>query len=237
VRRLLLLAVTAYSGAATPPVTTNTGAPLAAVPSAPDEDGDWIEGAADRCPAQAEDYDVWEDEDGCPDPDDDHDGVPDEVDGCPYTPGTSAGDACPDGCVFVTNTADCILDTLAFVGSPHEEAGYEELVEELARYPEVLEVTLAGSWFAPETPADARPRLEHARDRLRAHGWPERIAIVLGAPTQAAGPDLASAIHARITRQRFALDSKFRQVVACSRSAGPIIRPAKADYRCKGIYP
>ena len=37
----------------------------------------------DRCPELAEDIDGFEDEDGCPDPDNDGDGVPDLQDDCP----------------------------------------------------------------------------------------------------------------------------------------------------------
>ena len=44
-----------------------------------DELGDWT----DLCPAEAEDLDDWQDEDGCPEPDNDGDGIPDEFDPTP----------------------------------------------------------------------------------------------------------------------------------------------------------
>jgi hypothetical protein len=47
----------------------------------PDHDLDGLENAWDRCPDLPEDADAFEDEDGCPDPDNDGDGVPDGKDG------------------------------------------------------------------------------------------------------------------------------------------------------------
>ncbi|MFO8072015.1 MAG: hypothetical protein R6V85_09095 [Polyangia bacterium] len=64
-------------------------------PVLPDEDGDGIRGARDECPLMAEDYDGFEDEDGCPDLDNDEDGFPDDEDACPDKPAESFSD---DGC-------------------------------------------------------------------------------------------------------------------------------------------
>ena len=63
-----------------------------------DFDGDGIYGKRDQCPQDAEDYDGFEDFDGCPDPDNDGDGVPDDQDRCDNTPqGVEVGeDGCPD---------------------------------------------------------------------------------------------------------------------------------------------
>jgi outer membrane protein OmpA-like peptidoglycan-associated protein len=53
-----------------------------------------------KCPAQAEDKDGFEDADGCPDLDNDTDGIPDAKDKCPGEPETKNGidddDGCPD---------------------------------------------------------------------------------------------------------------------------------------------
>lgn len=46
-----------------------------------DSDGDGLEDGVDPCPEQAEDRDGFQDEDGCPEPDNDGDGVPDAQDG------------------------------------------------------------------------------------------------------------------------------------------------------------
>ncbi|PIE65930.1 MAG: hypothetical protein CSA24_01435, partial [Deltaproteobacteria bacterium] len=48
-----------------------------------DPDGDGIRGEQDRCPYEAEDFDRFQDEDGCADPDNDSDGVRDAADSCP----------------------------------------------------------------------------------------------------------------------------------------------------------
>ncbi|HXU63569.1 MAG TPA: hypothetical protein VN962_17845, partial [Polyangia bacterium] len=54
----------------------------------------------DNCPNAAEDADGFQDEDGCPDPDNDKDGIPDASDKCPTQPETLNGikddDGCPD---------------------------------------------------------------------------------------------------------------------------------------------
>jgi len=42
-----------------------------------------------------EDIDNWSDEDGCPDPDNDSDGIPDTVDECPNEPGDRSRNGCP----------------------------------------------------------------------------------------------------------------------------------------------
>ena len=72
-------------------------------PGMGDRDGDGIKDDVDKCPDDPEDYDGFEDEDGCPDPDNDKDGIPDELDACPNEPETFNGykdeDGCPDGVV------------------------------------------------------------------------------------------------------------------------------------------
>jgi len=60
-----------------------------------DRDGDGIPDSVDRCPDEPEDYDGFQDDDGCPDPDNDNDGVPDAQDRCPNTPGPAENAGCP----------------------------------------------------------------------------------------------------------------------------------------------
>ncbi|NIS32224.1 MAG: hypothetical protein GWO04_20720 [Actinobacteria bacterium] len=60
--------------------------------------------AVDDCPYEAETVNTYLDEDGCPEPDRDDDGIPDDVDNCPDDPnpdqadldGDGEGDACDD---------------------------------------------------------------------------------------------------------------------------------------------
>jgi len=69
-------------------------------PNIGDRDGDGIKDDVDKCPDDPEDFDGFEDEDGCPDPDNDRDGIPDVDDKCPNDPETKNGfqdeDGCPD---------------------------------------------------------------------------------------------------------------------------------------------
>ncbi|MEM6929851.1 MAG: OmpA family protein [Myxococcota bacterium] len=64
-------------------------------PTPDDSDGDRIDNDDDRCPEAPEDRDGFEDRDGCPDPDNDEDGIPDDEDECPNQAGRQ--DGCPDG--------------------------------------------------------------------------------------------------------------------------------------------
>jgi len=69
-------------------------------PSTGDRDGDGIMDDVDKCPDNPEDFDDFEDKDGCPDPDNDKDGIPDVDDKCPNVPENFNGfqdkDGCPD---------------------------------------------------------------------------------------------------------------------------------------------
>ncbi|MEM7448060.1 MAG: OmpA family protein [Myxococcota bacterium] len=69
-------------------------------PSIGDRDGDGYRDDIDRCPDNPEDFDGFEDEDGCPEPDNDQDGILDLDDECPLIPedfdGVSDEDGCPD---------------------------------------------------------------------------------------------------------------------------------------------
>src|SRR5262249_58026703 len=60
-------------------------------PSIGDRDGDGIKDDIDKCPDDPEDHDDFEDDDGCPDPDNDRDGILDVDDKCPNEPETNNG--------------------------------------------------------------------------------------------------------------------------------------------------
>ena len=68
------------------------------VDSFTDRDNDRHLAMMDACPDEAEDFDGFEDADGCPEPDNDGDGVPDETDACPLEPEDLDGIADEDGC-------------------------------------------------------------------------------------------------------------------------------------------
>jgi outer membrane protein OmpA-like peptidoglycan-associated protein len=67
-------------------------------PSIGDRDGDGYKDDQDQCPDEPEDFDGFEDEDGCPDPDNDRDGILDVDDRCPNVPEDRDGDEDEDGC-------------------------------------------------------------------------------------------------------------------------------------------
>jgi outer membrane protein OmpA-like peptidoglycan-associated protein len=76
----------------------------------PDDDGDGLVDAQDRCPGVAEDRDGFEDADGCPDPDNDRDGVLDGADRCPLVAEDFDLWEDADGCPDPDNDRDGILD-------------------------------------------------------------------------------------------------------------------------------
>ena len=83
-------------------------------PSIGDRDGDGYRDDEDQCPDQPEDFDHFQDQDGCPDPDNDQDGILDHDDQCPMTPEDRDGDHDEDGCPDRDNNdrdGDGILDS------------------------------------------------------------------------------------------------------------------------------
>jgi outer membrane protein OmpA-like peptidoglycan-associated protein len=82
-------------------------------PEVLDRDGDGIPDDVDKCPDEPEDFDGFEDEDGCPDPDNDKDGIPDVADKCPNEPETVNGvddeDGCPDEAPIVVKENRILL--------------------------------------------------------------------------------------------------------------------------------
>ncbi len=75
-----------------------------------DKDHDRIKDDVDKCPEVPEDYDGFEDFDGCPDMDNDKDGVPDKKDKCPNSPEDLDGFEDADGCPEADNDKDGIPD-------------------------------------------------------------------------------------------------------------------------------
>ena len=75
-----------------------------------DKDGDGIKDNVDKCPSEPEDKDGFQDEDGCPDPDNDGDGIPDITDKCPMEPEDKDGFQDEDGCPDLDNDGDGLSD-------------------------------------------------------------------------------------------------------------------------------
>ncbi|MCO4772184.1 MAG: OmpA family protein, partial [Deltaproteobacteria bacterium] len=76
-----------------------------------DRDKDGLNDKEDPCPDDAEDVDMFEDEDGCPDLDNDADGIADELDECPIDAEDKDTFEDADGCPDFDNDGDNILDT------------------------------------------------------------------------------------------------------------------------------
>ena len=92
-----------------------------------DYDGDGITGDNDLCPDEAEDFDGYQDEDGCPDIDNDGDGIPDVKDKCPNEAEDFDGYQDEDGCPDVDNDGDGILDVKDKCPNEAEDFnGYED---------------------------------------------------------------------------------------------------------------
>ena len=99
-------------------------------PSLGDRDGDGLKDDVDRCPSDPEDFDQFEDEDGCPEPDNDHDRIPDVDDKCPNIPedrdGNQDEDGCPEG-ESNDRDGDRILDNVdKCPDDPEDYDGFED---------------------------------------------------------------------------------------------------------------
>ena len=97
------------------------------MPHMRDYDEDGILDDADKCQEQAEDFDDFQDDDGCPDLDNDGDKVSDDVDRCPNDPedfdGFEDGDGCPD----LDNDGDTVLDEKdKCPGEAEDRDGFED---------------------------------------------------------------------------------------------------------------
>jgi outer membrane protein OmpA-like peptidoglycan-associated protein len=118
------------------------------------DDGDGIPLATDRCPDEPEDFDGWQDADGCPDPDQDGDGIADELDRCPSDAegynGLHDDDGCPDvGRVVISESEIRILESVSFapdgaVITPAHEASLNAVVAALRGHPEITRVEVQG---------------------------------------------------------------------------------------------
>ena len=92
-----------------------------------DADGDGILDPDDACVDDPEDFDDFEDRDGCPETDNDRDGIPDASDACPNEAEDVDGFEDADGCPDPDNDADGIPDaTDACPSDPEDVDSYED---------------------------------------------------------------------------------------------------------------
>lgn len=93
----------------------------------PDKDGDGYRNREDACPEEAEDFDDFEDDDGCPEDDNDQDRVKDARDQCPTDAEDRDGFEDSDGCPDPDNDGDGIKDRRdRCPESPEDEDGWED---------------------------------------------------------------------------------------------------------------
>ena len=99
-------------------------------PNIGDRDGDGYKDDVDGCPDDPEDFDDFEDADGCPDPDNDKDGILDDPDKCPNDPETKNGFQDEDGCPDATTNdrdGDGIPDNVdKCPDDPEDKDGFED---------------------------------------------------------------------------------------------------------------
>jgi outer membrane protein OmpA-like peptidoglycan-associated protein len=99
----------------------------AAAPGKNDKDGDGVPDGQDACPDDPEDKDGFQDEDGCPDPDNDGDGIPDAKDQCPNEPEDKDGFQDEDGCPDPDNDGDGIPDAIdKCPNEPEDKDGFQD---------------------------------------------------------------------------------------------------------------
>ena len=93
-----------------------------------DRDGDGYPDLADKCPDKPENFNGFQDDDGCPDdPDTDGDGIPDSVDQCVLDPEDKDGYLDADGCPEPDNDLDGIPDVSdKCPNDPEDIDGYED---------------------------------------------------------------------------------------------------------------
>ncbi|MBI5498278.1 MAG: OmpA family protein [Deltaproteobacteria bacterium] len=78
-----------------PPAPVEPPPPVVIKIEKTDQDGDGLTDDIDQCPTEPEDKDGFQDEDGCPEPDNDRDTVLDPEDNCPNVAGPPKNRGCP----------------------------------------------------------------------------------------------------------------------------------------------
>lgn len=140
-------------------------------PEPSDRDGDGIVDPDDSCPDRPEDFDSFEDTDGCPDEDNDQDGIFDTDDECPLEPEDDDGYDDEDGCPDLDNDLDgfnddrdaCPNDAEVVNGVDDEDGCPDEGLIEMVQDRIVLEETVL---------------FDFQRSRVKSRAWPVIDAIV-----------------------------------------------------------
>jgi outer membrane protein OmpA-like peptidoglycan-associated protein len=180
-----------------------------------DPDHDGINNEHDRCPNEAEDFDGFQDEDGCPDPDNDQDGVPDDRDECPDDAAPGVPDGCPRGRVMVREGKVHLFGKILFnTGSTVVHRRSEPLLDDIAialkDHPELARIRVEGH---TDNVGDAAMNVRLSQDRaesvkkaLVARGIPASRLEVRGyGESHPIAPNTAPAGRARNRRVEFVI--------------------------------
>jgi len=142
-----------------------------------DRDHDGIADPDDRCPDEGEDIDLFEDEDGCPDPDNDADGILDDPDECPDRPEDVDGFQDDDGCPDPDNDLDgfpderdsCPNDAEVVNGVRDNDGCPDEGLIEMVNDRIVLEETVLFDFQRSRVKSRARPVINAIVELVRQH--------------------------------------------------------------------
>jgi outer membrane protein OmpA-like peptidoglycan-associated protein len=175
-----------------------------------ERDHDGIADVADGCPEGGEDRDGWQDDDGCPDPDNDGDAVADVDDRCPNEGeswnGLDDEDGCPDrGRVIVTDTRIEILDSIYFTAGaasvrPESAPILDAVAATLRGNPDIRRLEIGGHADAGERDGWGLSvrRAEAVRAALAARGVGTRLEVQPFGASQPVDPR-AGAKNQRVT--------------------------------------
>lgn len=191
----------------------------------PDRDHDGVQDTKDKCPASLEDWDFFDDNDGCLDPDDDKDGIVDLEDRCKGQAEDVDGFQDADGCDDHNNDRDAYPD--AGDGCPNEpesENAWQDGDGCPDAMPADLQATLARGREITFLDGEVNPASEPALLEVvaRLAQYPEVVVLVAIYTDSEAG---ATAARERTLRQAKALRRWFAAHDAPAR---------RVDFRWKG---
>jgi len=180
-----------------------------------DPDGDGIINEHDKCPNEPEDFDGFQDSDGCPDPDNDQDGIPDERDECPDDAAPGTPDGCPRGQVVVREGKVHLFGKILFhTGSSTIQKRSDPLLDDIAtalkEHTELARIRIEGH---TDNVGDAamnvrlsEARAESVRRALLTRGVPDQRLQIRGyGETRPVAPNRSPAGRARNRRVEFVI--------------------------------
>ena len=151
-----------------------------------DRGKDGIPDVDDFCPDDPEDFDNFEDADGCPEPDNDKDGLPDVSDQCPNEPEDLDGFEDMDGCPDPDNDKDGIPDVKdQCPNEPEDLDGFED--------------------------EDGCPELDNDKDGIPDHldQCPDQKETINGEADEDGCPDEGEA-HVEVTSEKITIDTRIQ---------------------------